>query len=68
MALVQARKSDKSGLMIPEGSGARIRIEFYDGKTTARRADLTTEEVEELLCFAQVVETRPARRRSRADL
>lgn len=68
MALVQARQSDKSGLMIPRGTGARVRIEFYDGVTVARRADLTNEEVDEILSFAREVETRPARRRGRARL
>jgi hypothetical protein len=68
MALVQARQSDKSGVMIPPGSGARVRIEFYDGVTVARRADLTNEEVDEILPFAKEVETRPERRRGRATL
>lgn len=68
MALVQARQSDKSGLMIPPGTGARVRIEFYDGKSVARRADLTDAEVDKLLGFAKEVETRPARRRGRAEL
>ena len=67
MALVQARKSDKSGLMIPEGTGARVRIEFNDGRV-ARRADLTDEEVQKLLPFAKEVETRPNRRRGREEL
>ena len=68
MALIQARKSDKSGDMIEPGTGARIRIEFYDGKRIARRADLTDAEVEKILPFATEVETRPERRRSRTEL
>jgi hypothetical protein len=68
MALVQARKSDLSGDLMEAGTGARIRIEFYDGKRVARRADLTDAEVEKLLGFAHEVEVRPERRRSRADL
>lgn len=68
MALVQARRSDKSGEMIESNTGARIRIEFYDGKRQARRADLTDAEVEELLGFAEEVESRPGHRRSRAEL
>ena len=68
MALKPTRVSDKSGLTIPAGTGARIRIEFYDGRTVARRADLTEQEVEELLGFAVEVETRPDRKRGRADL
>ena len=67
MTLVQARRSDKSGLMLEPGTGARVRIEFYDG-SVARRADLTDAEVEELLGFAVEVESRPERRRSRAEL
>lgn len=68
MALIQARKSDKSGTIMEPGEGARIRITFYDGKRVARRADLTDAEVEKLLPFATEVETRPDRRRGRADL
>lgn len=68
MALVNARQSDKSGTLMDAGTGARIRIEFYDGERVARRADLTDDEVEKLLPFAKEVEVRPERRRSRADL
>lgn len=68
MALVQARQSDKSGTLIPAGTGARVRVEFYDSARVARRADLTDEEVEALLPFACEVEVRPERRRSRAEL
>lgn len=68
MALVQARQSDLSGDVMPPGSGARVRIEFYDGKRTARRCDLTDAEVEKLLPFAREVEVRPERRRSRVEL
>lgn len=63
MALVQVRKSDYSGSEIPAGTGARVRIMFSDPERDDMRADLTDEEVAELLSFAQVVETRPARRR-----
>lgn len=68
VAVTQTRTSDKSGLMLDAGTGARVRIEFYDGKRQARRADLTDAEVEELLGFAVEVESRPGQRRSRADL
>lgn len=68
MALLQARQSDKSGDFLRPGEGARVRIEFYDGQRVARRADLTDAEVEQLLPFAREVETRPQRRRSRAEL
>ena len=67
MALMQVRKSDKSGEEIPENTGARIRIEYYDGKTVARRADLTDAEAAKLVKeFGLVeVETRPDRRGER---
>jgi hypothetical protein len=63
MALETVRKSDKSGKEIPAGTGARVRIMFYDESRPDRRADLTDEEVEEILTFAQEVQTRPERRR-----
>ena len=67
MALVQIRRSDKSGAEIPENSGARIRIEFYDGKTVARRADLTEKEAAELIKTygMKEIEPRPERRGER---
>lgn len=55
-------KSDRSGKEIPKGTGARVRITFHDRSRTDRRADLTDEEVDELLGFAGEVETRPTRR------
>ena len=66
MALATIRKSDKSGAEIPEGTGARVRIMFYDGSRADRRADLTDEEVEKILGFAQEVVTRPERRSRRS--
>jgi hypothetical protein len=68
MALVQERHSDMSGRKIPPGTGARVRIEFYDQNRVARRCDLSDAEVEKLLPFAQEVEVRPGRARSRAEL
>lgn len=62
MTVVQVRKSDKSGEEIPEGAGARVRIQFYDEDKTDRRADLTDAEVEELFPYTTPVEERPARR------
>lgn len=64
MALVQVRQSDKSGDEIPASTGARVRIEFYDGSRLARRADLTDEEADELVeAFGlKEVEPRPERR------
>jgi hypothetical protein len=61
MAVVQIRRSDKSGEEIPEGTGARVRVMFADDRDDLR-ADLTDEEVRELLPFAQEVRTRPTRR------
>lgn len=64
MALVQVRRSDKSGDELPAQAGARVRIEFYDGKRTARRADLTDAEADALIeeYGLKEVETRPERR------
>ena len=62
MALATVRKSDKSGDLIPEGTGARVRVMFYDDARPDRRADLTDAEVEKLLPWAQEVKTRPERR------
>lgn len=67
MALVALRKSDKSGELIPEGTGARVRIMFYDESRPDRRADLTDAEVEAVLGFAEEVVTRPERRTRRVQ-
>lgn len=42
--------SDKSGDLIPAGTGARVRIMFYDENKIDMRADLTDAEVEDLIC------------------
>lgn len=65
MALQQVRLSDKSGELIPVGTGARVRIMYFDKSRPDRRADLTEVEVEELLSFAKEVEVRPLRRLQR---
>jgi len=57
--------SSLSGDVIPEGTGARIRIIFNDPDKIDRRADLTDEEVERLVPFTEAVEPRPDRRRPR---
>lgn len=64
MALVQVRQSDKSGAEIPASTGARVRIEFYDGERLARRADLTDDEAATLIeeYGLKEVEPRPERR------
>lgn len=63
MALETVRTSDASGELIPPGTGARIRVMYYDPNIDDRRADLTDEEVEELLPWTKPVQTRPDRRR-----
>lgn len=67
MALVTLRKSDASGTEIPEGTGARVRIEWYDADRVAYRADLTDEEADKLISNFGLteVETRPERRGQR---
>ncbi len=65
MALATVRKSDKSGDVIPDGTGARVRIMFYDESRADRRADLTDAEVEKFLPFAEEVKTRPERKARR---
>lgn len=65
MSLTTVRVSDKSGEPIPPGTGARVRVMFYDDRPD-RRADLTDEEVERLLDFTHEVEIRPHARRSRS--
>lgn len=67
MALETIRVSDKSHDPIPAGTGARIRVMFFDGKRADRRADLTEEEVAELLSFTVEVEQRGKERRSESD-
>lgn len=64
MALETVRVSDKSRQPIPSGTGARIRVMFYDDSKPDRRADLTDEEVEALLPFTTEVEQRTPRSRS----
>lgn len=63
MALKMTRISDLSGEVIPEGEGVRIRIEFLDGMTQARAADLSRKELEKLMPFAKTVAERPGRKR-----
>lgn len=64
MALENVRKSDYSGAEIPSGTGARIRVMWYDKSKPDRRADLTDAEVEKLLGkWTTEVVTRPDRRR-----
>jgi hypothetical protein len=67
MALVQLRKSDYSGVEMPEKTGARVRVMFYDPERPDRRADLTDEEVDQLLPFVKEVETRRSRRKAEKE-
>lgn len=63
--------SSDSGVPLPENSGARIRIEFYDDKRPALRADLSDAEMEEFLTahpFFEAAIPRPGRKRKRAEL
>lgn len=68
MPVLHLRISSKSGATMEPKTGARVRIEFYDGARQARRADLTDAEVDELLGFAEEVESRPGQRRRREEL
>lgn len=68
MALETIRRSDRSGDEIPTGTGARVRVIFNDDRPDLR-ADLTDEEVAELLSFATPVAPRAARSgRNQANL
>jgi hypothetical protein len=49
MAVETVRVSDKSREPIPEGTGARVRILFYDPAKPDMRADLTDAEVAKLI-------------------
>lgn len=65
MALETVRVSDKSRQPIPPGTGARVRVMFYDESRPDQRADLTDEEVEKLLLpFTTEVEQRSPRSQS----
>jgi len=64
MGLQTVRFSDKSKEQIPPGTGARVRVMFYDESKPDRRADLTDEEVDRLLPFTEEVEQRPRGQRS----
>jgi hypothetical protein len=61
------RISSLSGDVIPDGTGARIRVMFTDPERVDMRADLTDEETVELArqFNAEPVETRPERRARR---
>lgn len=61
---VHVRVSDKSGQEIPAGTGARVRVMFYDDNKPDMKSDLTDAEVAKLIRDFKLtaVETRPARR------
>lgn len=68
MPLKTVRISSKSGDVIPDGTGARVRVMFFDQSKTDRRADLTDEEIEKLLLpFTEEIEPRPRGQRDQAD-
>ena len=48
MAKKMIRVSDKSGVEIPEGSGAVVRITFRDARKGVKELDLTDSEAEAL--------------------
>ncbi len=65
MPLKTIRISSKSGEVIPDGTGARVRVMFYDDSRPDHRADLTDAEVEKLLLpFTEEVVQRADRARS----
>jgi hypothetical protein len=64
MAVESLRRSDVSGAVIPEGTGARVRVVQNDRDQPDLRADLTDAEVKKLLPWAKPVVTRPTRRSS----
>jgi hypothetical protein len=67
MPVRTVRVSSLSGEVIPDGTGARIRIMFQDPERTDMRADLTDAEAEQLAqeFKAEEVEPRPDRRAGR---
>ena len=65
MAVETVRRSDVSGDVIPDGTGARVRVIFADDQRVDLRADITDEEVEKLLAWAKPVQQRPDRRKRR---
>ena len=66
MAVQTVRLSDVSGADIPEGTGARVRVIFHDDRADLR-ADLTDEEVVQLMPWAKPVKVRPERRSGRSN-
>jgi hypothetical protein len=49
MAVESVRRSDKSSSVIPEGTGARVRVMFLSDGRPDMRADLTDAEVKKLI-------------------
>jgi hypothetical protein len=62
MAIETVRKSDVSGETIPDRTGARVRVIFASPDRDDLRADLTDDEVTQLLPWAKPVQSRPDRR------
>jgi hypothetical protein len=67
MPVKSVRISSVSGDIIPDGTGARIRVMWMDAKRVDMRADLTDAEAEKLArqYKAEEVEPRPERRARR---
>jgi hypothetical protein len=61
--------SDKSGEEIPRGTGARVRILFYDENKVDMRADLTDVEADRLIKDYKLkpVHTRAPRQRNQVS-
>lgn len=54
--------SDKSGAVIPDGQGAKVRISYNDGRRGVHEADLTAQEAQQI---ASELNARQAARRGR---
>lgn len=55
--------SDKSGKPIPGGTGARVRVLFNDQDKVDMRADLTDEEVQQLISAYKLKPVQPREQR-----
>lgn len=67
MPVKSMRISSLSSEIIPDGTGARVRVIWNDPERVDQRADLTDAEAEKLVrqFKAEEVETRPERRGAR---
>lgn len=67
MPVEKVRRSSLSNEVIPDGTGARLRLMFNDPSRVDMKADLTDAEAEDLAmkCGAASVNPRPGRRTAR---